>query len=251
MISYIRQSQILNPDRAAATHVTICGCGTVGSNAAMQLAKAGIGSLTLIDYDDVEAHNIPSQEFGVAHVGMNKAEALAIRIQELFAGNTQTEVVTDALDGGEILNGPIVIMAVDSMQSRADLFKYSLSNNPLIELAMDFRMGGNVLQCWAFDPRNEERFQKTLHSAEESVPATCGTRTFAPIGALSGVVATEHVTRFLAGNSVPYYTMIDMDTYQMFTQGFDLSESDSPLSDDTESEFPTEDDLVIADSIPF
>ena len=59
-------------------HVVLVGCGGIGSPALQYLAGAGIGRLTLIDSDDVEASNLQRQTiFTTADIGRSKAEAAA------------------------------------------------------------------------------------------------------------------------------------------------------------------------------
>ena len=62
----------------AAAHVVVVGCGGIGSPALQYLAAAGIGRLTLIDDDRVEANNLQRQTiFREADLGRGKAEAAA------------------------------------------------------------------------------------------------------------------------------------------------------------------------------
>lgn len=62
----------------AQAHVVLIGCGGIGSPALQYLAGAGVGRLTLIDDDTVEASNLQRQTvFALADVGRPKAEAAA------------------------------------------------------------------------------------------------------------------------------------------------------------------------------
>src|SRR5579862_2421552 len=47
--------------KLAAAHVALVGCGATGAAAASLLARAGVGSLTLIDRDFVEESNLQRQ----------------------------------------------------------------------------------------------------------------------------------------------------------------------------------------------
>lgn len=221
-VSYIRQNAILNPERAANLHITIAGCGTVGSNAAVQLARAGFKKFHLIDMDAVEHHNLPSQAFPISALGVNKAEALEAELR-LITDDLEVEVQTWELMGGEQFTQGVLLSAVDSMEMRKALFEQSAVANPLIELFMDFRMGGNLLQAWALNPQDERRakqYADTLFSSEEAVEAECGGRTFAPVGALSGAIATQFLTKHLRDDDhPPFYTMFDFDNFQLTTIG--------------------------------
>lgn len=59
-------------------HVVLVGCGGIGSPALQYLAAAGVGRLTLIDDDVVEASNLQRQTiYREADIGQSKAEAAA------------------------------------------------------------------------------------------------------------------------------------------------------------------------------
>ncbi|MEJ5977571.1 HesA/MoeB/ThiF family protein [Novosphingobium sp. PS1R-30] len=62
----------------AKSHVTLMGCGGIGSPALQYLAAAGIGRLTLIDSDVIEESNLQRQTiFTPADLGRGKAEVAA------------------------------------------------------------------------------------------------------------------------------------------------------------------------------
>ena len=62
--------------RFSSATVAICGLGGLGSNIAVALARAGIGSLILIDFDKVDITNLHRQQYKVHQIGMNKTKAL-------------------------------------------------------------------------------------------------------------------------------------------------------------------------------
>ena len=54
----------------------VAGLGGLGSNVAVMLARAGIGSLHLIDFDRVEPSNLNRQVYKMKHLGKYKTDAL-------------------------------------------------------------------------------------------------------------------------------------------------------------------------------
>ena len=66
------------------SRVAILGCGSLGSTVARLLAKAGVGSLLLIDPDSMDWPNLSRHELGTASIGRRKAPELAERIQQEY-----------------------------------------------------------------------------------------------------------------------------------------------------------------------
>ena len=69
--------------RFSASAVAICGLGGLGSNIAVSLARAGVGTLILIDFDRVDITNLNRQQYKVCQLGMEKARALAENLREI------------------------------------------------------------------------------------------------------------------------------------------------------------------------
>lgn len=67
-------------ERLARAHVGVAGCGGLGSTLAVALARAGVGTLTLVDFDVVEPRNLSRQQYFVEQVGEPKVEALAANL---------------------------------------------------------------------------------------------------------------------------------------------------------------------------
>lgn len=72
--------------------VAICGLGGMGSQVAVSLARAGVGSLKLMDFDEVTLSNIHRQQYRLSQVGMLKTEAIKELITEI---NPFCEVLTE------------------------------------------------------------------------------------------------------------------------------------------------------------
>lgn len=66
-----------------AAHVAVAGLGGLGSNIAIMLARAGVGSLHLADFDRVDGSNLNRQNYRMEHLGRAKTEALAEEIREI------------------------------------------------------------------------------------------------------------------------------------------------------------------------
>ena len=165
-IQFTRQELILEPAKARAAKVALFGQGTVGSNAAMEIMRLGVPNLHLFDFDNVEPHNLPSQRFDKQHLGMNKAEAMKQQLAFMCnADGKHVKVTTKKVEGPVMVEG-IVILGVDTMESRRLIWEKALKPQRKVDLVLDFRMSANLLQCYAFDPR-DERYETTLFDVNE------------------------------------------------------------------------------------
>lgn len=75
----------------AGKHVMICGVGGVGSYAAEALGRAGVGRITLVDFDDICLTNVNRQLHALSStVGQPKVEVMAARLADI---NPAAEIV--------------------------------------------------------------------------------------------------------------------------------------------------------------
>jgi tRNA A37 threonylcarbamoyladenosine dehydratase len=78
-------------EKLRSSHVLICGIGGVGSYAAEALGRAGVGRITLVDYDDICLTNVNRQIHALGStVGQQKVEAMAARLRDI---NPAAEIV--------------------------------------------------------------------------------------------------------------------------------------------------------------
>src|SRR5881628_1697033 len=84
--------------RLLDSHVTLCGCGALGTVLANALVRAGVGHLRLIDRDFIETNNLQRQvlfdEHDVAE-NLPKAEAAARKLAAVNSSVYVEPVVTD------------------------------------------------------------------------------------------------------------------------------------------------------------
>jgi molybdopterin-synthase adenylyltransferase len=99
----------------AQKHVVLIGCGGIGSPALQYLAAAGVGRLTLVDDDVVEASNLQRQTiFTPADIGQPKAKLAAAWIRRFdpvlearaHAGRVGGDNAAQVLEGADcVLDG--------------------------------------------------------------------------------------------------------------------------------------------------
>ncbi len=116
----------------AASHVAVVGCGATGAAAAALLARAGVGTLTLVDRDFVEESNLQRQvlfDEADAREALPKAEAARRKIAQF---NSRTEVQAHVADlvpsniHALLGQAAIVLDATDNFETRYLLNDYAV-----------------------------------------------------------------------------------------------------------------------------
>jgi molybdopterin/thiamine biosynthesis adenylyltransferase len=80
---FSRNTGILETDALLNVKTVISGCGSVGSQVALELARSGVGSFLLIDNDQLAYHNLCRHQCGISDVGRLKVDAVRDRILEI------------------------------------------------------------------------------------------------------------------------------------------------------------------------
>lgn len=127
-----RHGEALQQRFASAT-VAICGLGGLGSNIAVSLARAGIGKLILIDFDNVDISNLHRQQYKAAQIGMAKTEALAANLREIapyITMETHTLKITENNYTALLQKADIICEAFDNAEAKAMLVNAALETMP-------------------------------------------------------------------------------------------------------------------------
>lgn len=125
---YSRTESLVGADglaRLRAARVAVFGLGGVGGHCAEALARAGIGALVLVDFDEVCLTNLNRQVVALGStLGQPKVEVMAARIADIDPDCAVTVVrrFYDAADRSA-LDGPpsYVVDAIDSVRQKVDL----------------------------------------------------------------------------------------------------------------------------------
>ncbi|MDA8425279.1 MAG: tRNA threonylcarbamoyladenosine dehydratase [Treponema sp.] len=127
--AFSRSELLLGPEalaRLAAARVAVVGLGGVGSFAAEALARSGVGSLVLVDYDRIEPSNLNRQLLALrSTIGRLKVEVMKERILDINPGCSVEAFAErfDAASAGRILAPPLgyVVDAIDMVSSKIEL----------------------------------------------------------------------------------------------------------------------------------
>ena len=113
-------------ERLERSAVAVVGLGGVGGACAEALARAGVGTLILMDHDDVDVTNLNRQLFATCEtVGLSKTEAACRRLRainpqanllplaQFYSAQTREELFA--------LSPDVVVDAIDTVTAKLDL----------------------------------------------------------------------------------------------------------------------------------
>ncbi|MCK9211976.1 MAG: sulfur carrier protein ThiS adenylyltransferase ThiF [Ignavibacteriaceae bacterium] len=106
--------------------IGIAGCGGLGSNVAIALARIGIGKLILVDFDVVEPTNLNRQQYFVDDIGKRKVDALEAKLK-MINPFLQIEKHYEKLNGINVKiifeEAHVIVEAFDKVSEKAMLVK--------------------------------------------------------------------------------------------------------------------------------
>ncbi len=201
LLRYSRQ--ILLPDfdiagqeRLRWSRTLIVGLGGLGSPVAMYLAAAGVGRLTLVDFDTVDLSNLQRQiVHRTADIGRLKVESAR---DTLLALNPSVAVTTlpQALDEVELLEqvrrADVVVDACDNLPARLAINAACVRAGVPLVTGAAIRLEGQVL-VWR--PGEEGACYRCLYRDADVAPETCAqTGVLAPVvGIVGSIQALEAI----------------------------------------------------------
>ena len=125
--------------------VAVCGLGGLGSNIANALARAGVGRLILIDFDQVDITNLHRQQFKPNQIGQKKTDALAENLLEA-APYIQIQKVPERITQKNFLSilkdVDVICEAFDNPEAKAMLTNCVQESLPEIYLVAASGMAG-------------------------------------------------------------------------------------------------------------
>jgi len=117
-------------DKLSNSNVAVFGLGGVGGFCLEMLARAGVGKLTIVDFDVVSESNLNRQIIALkSNIGKKKTALFKERLLDI---NSELELtVIDDFYVGENLNNQFdfVADAIDTMRSKIALLEFCVKNN--------------------------------------------------------------------------------------------------------------------------
>ncbi len=190
-------------ERLLASHALVIGAGGLGSPAAMFLASAGVGRLTLVDDDTVDLTNLQRQ---IAHttdrIGMAKVDSAAIALRAINP-DVQVHALRERVDAERLAElvkeASVVLDCSDNYATRQAVNAACVRHRVPLAAGAAIRMDGQVT---VVDPRRPDTpcyaCLFSPHARFEEVQcATMGV--FAPLVGIVGSVQAAEALKLLAG----------------------------------------------------
>ena len=186
-----------------ASHALIIGAGGLGSPVALYLGSAGVGHITVVDHDTVDATNLQRQiAHTLADVGQPKAQSIQ---QSIAAINPDVEVtvITQRADDARLYElvqkVDVVLDCTDNFATRHAINRACVWHGKPLVSGAAIRFDGQVT---VYDPRDAQSpcyacvFPET-DTLEEAQCATMGV--FAPLVGIIGSVQAAEALKLLMG----------------------------------------------------
>ena len=118
--------------------VGIAGCGGLGSNCAIALARVGVGRLIVVDFDIIEQSNLNRQYYFFSQIGRKKCFALKENIEKINS-NVDVIAVDKRIDRKSVIelfkNCDIIVEAFDIAEMKQMLIEtvlYEMPGKPIV-----------------------------------------------------------------------------------------------------------------------
>ena len=186
-----------------ASRALIVGAGGLGSPVALYLGSAGVGHLTVVDHDRVDATNLQRQ---IAHrlssVGEFKAESIKRAITDINPDVEVTSVTRradDALLDILVAQADVVLDCTDNFATRHAINRATTKHRKPLVSGAALRFDGQVA---VYDPRDALSpcyacVFPDIGNFEETRCATMGV--FAPLVGIIGSVQAAEALKLLCG----------------------------------------------------
>ena len=125
--------------------VGIAGCGGLGSNCAVALARVGVGKLIIADFDVIEESNLNRQYYFFNQIGEKKATSLKHNIN-LINPKIKVEAYNKKLDADCIIdvfaNCDVIVEAFDKAEMKKMIIETVVTELPNMPLVIGIGMAG-------------------------------------------------------------------------------------------------------------
>lgn len=215
-----KHSAFFDPTLDLKESVHVIGCGAVGSSIIELLARLGVETVHIYDFDTVDSHNITNQMFFNCQIGQPKQEAISVTAKMI---NPEMKIIPHGKYTDQMIAG-YVFLCVDNIDLRREICQNNYYNR-YIKAIFDIRMRLTDAQGYCANwnnPKEKDNLLKTMNftheEAKETTPVSaCGT-------ALNVTPTVRLITSYQVSNWInfikekPYKKIILIDAFS-----FDLT----------------------------
>ena len=190
-----------------ASHALIIGAGGLGCPAALYLGSAGVGRITLVDDDRVDATNLQRQiAHSTARIGLLKVDSVR---EAVAAINADVKVVpvaqraTDELLDVLVQQADVVLDCSDNFATRHAINRACVKHRRPLVSGAAMRFDGQIA---VYDARRADSpcYACVFPETEQAPEANCATMgVFAPLVGVVGSVQAAEALKLLCGVGQP------------------------------------------------
>lgn len=209
------------------SHVLIIGLGGLGSPAALYLAAAGVGELTVVDDDSVESSNLQRQIIHrIETIGSPKTESAKASLESL-SPTIKVNLLTQKASP-EVLNKldserfTLVLDCTDNFSSRFLINVWSVSNQIPLVSATAVAFSG---QLAVFNQKQQHACYQCLYSNMNLPEGDCADQgILSPVvGTMGTLQATEALKLILRLNKADTSFLLTYDSLNTAFQRFSIT----------------------------
>lgn len=191
------QTRLLN------AHALVIGAGGLGSPVALYLASAGVGQITLVDHDTVDATNLQRQvAHTLARVGMAKAASAR---EAMTAINTDPQITTvlqradAALLDQLVPSAQVVLDCTDNFATRHAINRACVRHGVPLVSGAAIRFDGQLSVYHPGDP-SSPCYACVFPQSDDMEEVRCATMgVFAPLVGIIGSMQAAEALKLLSG----------------------------------------------------
>ena len=190
-----------------ASHVLIIGAGGLGCPVALYLGSAGVGRITIVDDDRVDATNLQRQiAHSTARIGMLKVDSVREAVTAINPDVTLAPVaqrVNDESLDGLVQQADVVLDCSDNFATRHAINRACVKHRKPLVSGAAMRFDGQIA---VYDIRrpNSPCYACVFPPTEQAPEANCATMgVFAPLVGVVGTIQAAEALKLLCGIGEP------------------------------------------------
>jgi len=193
---------ISGQEKLLKARVLVFGLGGLGSPAAIYLAAAGIGHLTLVDHDTVDLSNLQRQiAHGERNIGQSKVDSTTESLTRLNSTVT-IEPIAQQLEGNDlteaVTSADVVLDATDNFNTRFAINRTCVATHTPLVSGAAIRMEGQVA---VFDARIDDSpcYRCLYNEGNDEILNCAETGVMSPLVGIIGSIQAMETIKLIAG----------------------------------------------------